>query len=56
MAFDRQKADEAASAIVLAHEKLQLAGLYTLAMVALDFLERLDAVLDNDSPMPGDDE
>ncbi len=55
MAFDERKANEAAGCIVLAHEKLQLAGLYTLAIAALDLLDRLNAVLDDDSPMLDDD-
>ena len=55
--MDRQKkADEAANALSLASDCLEEAGFSTLATAARDVLDRLEAVLEGDTPIPGDHE
>lgn len=54
--MDRKKADKAANELSLASTLLEDAGLDTLAIATRDVLDRLEAVLEGDSPMPGDNE
>ncbi|WP_155133393.1 hypothetical protein [Roseibium sp. RKSG952] len=53
---DTAKMNEAANKIAEAVEALQAAGLTTLADAARDLQDRVEAVLEGDSPILGDDE
>ena len=55
MAFDRNKADEAANDLSAASDALEEAGLTVLALATRDVLDRLEAVLEGDSPFVSDD-
>jgi hypothetical protein len=56
MAFNRSKADAAANDLSSAADSLEEAGLSSLATAARDVLDRLEAVLEGDTPMIGDTE
>lgn len=54
--FIRDRADKAANDLSRASDELEDAGLSSLALAARDVLDRLEAVLEGDSPIPGDDQ
>ncbi len=54
--IDVNKANEAANKVDEAAEALDSAELKTLANAARDLRDRIEAVLEGDSPIPGDDE
>lgn len=56
MGFDRASANDAANTLSLAIDQLEDAGLSYLAAHARDLMDRLEAVLEGDSPMPADEE
>lgn len=56
MGFDRKTADRAANDLSFAASSLEDAGLTKLALAVRDVLDRVEAVLEGDSPIPGDDE
>lgn len=56
MALNREEADKAANTLSLAVDQLKDARLVTLANMTRDVLDRLEAVLEGDSPYPSDDQ
>mgnify|MGYP000050048610 CR=1 FL=1 len=56
MTFDMKKANEAANEMAAVSGLLGDAGLATLSTAAQDLMDRIEAVIEGDSPIAGDEE